>query len=122
MSSDVPGAPERHDAAADPPDEPTEADRIRAAVLSCRDVTAMSAGAFGEIRSYLPGRSVAGVTLDDDAVSVHVVARYGPPLHAVSEQIAAAIGPLLGDRRLRVVVEDVTLPGDEATDERGGAT
>ena len=94
--------------------ERTEADRISAAVLSCPDVAGMSAGAFGEVRSYLPGRSVPGVTVDDDAVAVHVVARFGPPLGAVVEQIAAALRPLLGGRELHVTVEDITLPGEEA--------
>lgn len=98
--------------------EQTEADRISAAVLSCPDVTGMSAGAFGEIRCYLPGRSVPGVTLDDDVVAVHVVARFGPPLGVVVEQIAAALNPLLGGRQLHVTVEDVTLPGEEAACDR----
>jgi hypothetical protein len=98
--------------------EQTEADRISAAVLSCPDVASLSAGAFGEVRSYLPGRSVPGVTVDDRTVAVHVVARFGPPLGAIVEQIAAALSPLLAGRELQVTVEDLTLPGDEATDDR----
>jgi hypothetical protein len=66
--------------------EPTEADQISAAVLACPDVAGMSAGAFGEIRSYLPGRTVPGVRLGDESVEVHVVARYGPPLPEVAGQ------------------------------------
>ena len=98
------------------PDEAewTEADRISAAVLSCSEVAGMSAGPFGEVRSYLPGRSVPGVTFNDDVVAVHVVARFGPPLNAIVEQITAAVSPLLGTRRLHVTVEDITLPDAEA--------
>lgn len=92
----------------------TEADRISAAVLSCSEVAGMSAGAFGEVRCYLPGRSVTGVTVDDDVVAVHVVVHFGLPLDAVVEQIAAAVSPLLGSRRLHVTVEDITLPVAEA--------
>ena len=98
--------------------EQTEADLISAAVLSCPDVTGMSAGAFGEIRSYLPGRSVPGVIVDDDVVAVHVVARFGPPLGVVVEQIAAAVSSLLGGRQLQVTVEDITLPGEAASCDR----
>jgi uncharacterized alkaline shock family protein YloU len=100
----------------------TEADRISAAVLSCPDVVGMSAGAFGEVRSYLPGRSVPGVTVDDDVVAVHVVARFGPPLDAVVEQITAAVSPLLGGRRVHVTVEDIVLPGAEADSDRAERT
>jgi|SRR5579875_3308956 len=92
--------------------ELTEADQISAAVLACPGVAGMSAGGFGEIRSYLPGRTVPGIRLGGQAVEVHVTARYGPPLPAVAAQIAAAVAPLLAGRPLRVVVEDILLPND----------
>jgi uncharacterized alkaline shock family protein YloU len=95
--------------------EPTEADQISAAVLACPDVAGMSAGAFGEIRSYLPGHTVPGVKLGEEAVEVHVVARYGPPLPEVASQIGRALAPLLSGRAVRVVVEDILLPGDQDT-------
>jgi uncharacterized alkaline shock family protein YloU len=100
----------------------TEADRISAAVLSCSEVAGMSAGPFGEVRCYLPGRTVPGVTVDDDVVDVHVVAHFGPPLDAVVEQITAAVSPQLRGRRLHVTVEDIALPDDEADDDRAART
>lgn len=90
----------------------SEPERISVAVLACPDVSDLSAGAFGEIRSYLPGRSVPGVKVDDDAVEVHIVARFGPPLRAIAAQIDDALAPLLAGRELRVTVEDVTIPAD----------
>jgi hypothetical protein len=93
--------------------ELTEADQISTAVLACPDVAGMSAGTLGEIRSYLPGRTVPGVRLGDEAVEVHVVARYGPPLPEVAGQIGRALAPLLPGRAVRVVVEDILLPGDQ---------
>jgi len=90
----------------------SEPERIRVAVLACPDVADLSAGAFGEIRSYLPGRSVPGVRVDDDAVEVHIVARLGPPLQAIAAQIDDALAPILAGRELRVTVEDVTIPAD----------
>ncbi len=98
-----------------------DADRIREAVLACPDVVGLFGGAFGEIRSYLPGRSVAGVRVDEERVQVHVVARYGPPLTEVATQIGSALAPLLADRPLRVVVEDIVVPG-EAAEPDGAAT
>ncbi len=90
----------------------SEPERISVAVLACPDVADLSAGAFGEIRSYLPGRSVPGVKVDDDAVEVHIVARFGPPLRAVAAQIDDALAPILAGRELRVTVEDITIPTD----------
>ena len=92
--------------------EDTTADRIHTAVLDCPDVAAVSAGQFGEIGSYLPGRTVPGVKIDDERVEVHIVARYGPPLTAVAEQVGAAVAPLLAGRTLHVGVDDILLPGE----------
>jgi hypothetical protein len=108
-----------------------EIDQIRDEVLACPDVIALSAGAFGEARSYLPGRCVDGVRLNDDSVQVHVIARYGPSMESIADQIASALTGVLRDRRLDVVVQDVVLPdgaagpSDEArvgAERRGGAT
>ncbi len=94
----------------------TDADLIRAAALDCPDVAAISAGAFGQVASYLPGRIVPGVRVDDVRVEVHVVARYGPPLREVADQIGDAVAPLLAGRPLRVVIDDILLPGETLTD------
>jgi len=99
----------------------TEADRVSTAVLACPDVIDVSAGAFGEIRSYLPGRSVPGVQVDEDRVEVHVVARYGPPLRNVADQIRRAVAPLLAGRTLQISVDDIALPERESDTETAGA-
>jgi hypothetical protein len=94
---------------------PVDADRISAAVLACPDVAAMFRGVFGE------SRSVPGVRIGDEAVEVHVVARYGPPLPTVAGEIDRAVAPLLPGRAVRVVIEDILLPGDpETTTTDGG--
>jgi uncharacterized alkaline shock family protein YloU len=90
----------------------TEADQVSAAVLACPDVAGMSAGAFGEVRSYLPGRAVPGVRLGEESVEVHVIARYGRPLSAVAAQIERAVDALLPGRAVRVVIEDITTDGE----------
>jgi uncharacterized alkaline shock family protein YloU len=95
--------------------ELTEVDQISAAALACPDVAGMSAGVFGEVRSYLPGRAVPGVRLSDEAVEVHVVARYGPSLPAVAGEIDRAVAALLPGRAVRVFIEDILLPGEPET-------
>ena len=95
-----------------PGSELTDADHIRAAVLACPGVVELSAGPFGEVASYLPGRTVPGVRVDDDHVEVHIVASYGEPLRAVADQIGASVQGLLGGRTLTVAVDDILLPGE----------
>ena len=100
----------------------TEAQQIHDAVLDCADVAGVSAGAFGEIASYLPGRTVAGIRLHADRVEVHVVARYGEPLQTVVDQIGVAVAPWLAGRILQVAVEDILLPGEVLGDAEADGT
>lgn len=94
------------------PDTRTPVDLISDAVAGCPDVAALSAGEFGQIRSYLAGRTVPGVRLDDALLDVHIVARYGTPLHTIADRIGQAVRPWLTGRSLTVTVEDILLPGE----------
>lgn len=67
------------------------ADAIAAAVLACPLVVALSGGRAGEIASYLPGRRVTGVRIGDGAVTVHVVAAYGPTCEQIATQVRQAV-------------------------------
>lgn len=100
-----------------PASEPdlTDADRIRAAVLACQHVADLAAGPFNEVASYLPGRTVPGVRVDDEHVEVHIVANYGQPLRQVANQIGASVHGLLRGRPLSVCVDDILLPGETLT-------
>ncbi len=91
----------------------TEADLISAAVLTVTDIAGLSAGPFGEIASYLPGRSVPGVRIDDERVEVHIVARYGRPLQEIADELARAVRHVLAGRPLQVSVDDILLPGEQ---------
>jgi uncharacterized alkaline shock family protein YloU len=87
---------------------------------TCPYVTALSAGPFGTVTTYLPGESVPGVTVRDDEIDVSVVASYGSPLPEIAAAVRDAIGDAAGDRRVNVTIADVR-PLKEAvrTDERG---
>ena len=61
---------------------------------SCAGVAALS----GSARSYLPGRTVPGVSVDTDRVDVYVVARYVSPLTDIADQLAAALETVLAGR------------------------
>lgn len=83
-------------------------DMIRALALSCPGVAAMSPST----RTYLPGRTVAGVTTDQARVDVHVIAQYGTPLPGITQRLGTLIVAVLAGRALHVHVDDIVLPGD----------
>src|SRR4051812_50106935 len=92
------------------PDLP-DADAIAAAVATCPSVSGLSGGLAGEVATYLPGRRVSGVRTREGAVEVHVVTKYGSPLHDVDAEVRAAVqaavpGPLTVD----VILADVEDP------------
>ncbi|WP_083958977.1 Asp23/Gls24 family envelope stress response protein [Herbidospora mongoliensis] len=77
-------------------------------VASCPGVAALTAGPFGTVATYLPGESVPGVRLHDEVVEIHVAVRYGRPIPEIVAGVHEAVGPLSGDRRVDVMVDDVT--------------
>ena len=85
-------------------------DMIRALALGCPGVAAMSPTA----RSYLPGRTVAGVTVDEHRVDVHLIARYGTPLPGITQRLDVLLLPVTAGRSLHVHFEDIVLPGETA--------
>jgi hypothetical protein len=106
------------DAGAAPSGPPVDAERVASAVEKVPTVARLSAGTTGaEIATYLPGRRVRGVRVDDDTVEVHVVARWPAVLPEVGDAVRSAAGPLVGGRAIEVVIDDLDVPGlDEPTE------
>ncbi|HEY5115200.1 MAG TPA: hypothetical protein VIJ00_06730 [Nakamurella sp.] len=95
----------------DPAGSPAaDIDAISGIVASCPGVAALSAAA----RSYLPGRTVPGVSVDTDRVDVYVVAHHQEPLTRVTDQLAEALATVLAGRTLYVHIEDILMPGETA--------
>ena len=92
------------------------ADQIVAAVTSCPGVAGLTQIPGIPVATYLPGRTVSGVAVRAGEVEVCVVARYGPPLPQIAEQVRQAVAPLVPDRVVDVVIADIALPnaGPEA--------
>ena len=84
-------------------------DAVAAVVLGCADVVDLTAGGFGEVATYLPGRRVSGVRIADGEIEVHIVARWGPPLPTIADHVRDAVRPLSGGRSVNVVVDDIRL-------------
>lgn len=68
--------------------------------------------------TYLPGRRLAGITLGDadEPARVSVVLRYGAPVRATATALRQVVAEYTGARRVDVVVTDLALPDEPATD------
>lgn len=100
--------------AAGPGDDPVArlADSVAALVTGVPGVRRLHGGLFGEVATYLPGRRVAGVTVREDGVEVHVVLEASAPIRATAQRVHAALADAV-DLPVRVVVEDVEPPAPD---------
>ena len=85
-------------------------DAVAALVRGCAGVSALDGGPFGEVASYLPGRTVPGVAVDDNRIRVQVRSRWGVPAADVAALITAALAPLAGPRPIDVAIADIDDP------------
>ena len=102
------------------PAEPTlvdgvDVDAVAAAVRGCPAVDDLDSGRLGGVATYLPGRRVPGIRIDDDRIEVHVRSVWGQPVSVVADQIRSVLATLNGGRIIDVVLTDVAEPGQART-------
>lgn len=91
---------------------PEPADLVAEVVMACPAVAALADD--GLLATFLPGRRVAGVRIEDDVCEVAVILRLdGSPLPEVAEQVRHAVTPVVGGRRVDIVIADVVLPDSD---------
>ncbi len=102
---------------ASPPDVPgpalsdsAEIDAVAAVVRGCDGVSALDGGPFGEVASYLPGRIVPGVAVDDSRIRVQVRSAWGIPAAELAARITTALAPVAGPRPVDVTIADIDDP------------
>lgn len=83
-------------------------DAVVRAASACPSVAAVAHD--GSAATYLPGRRVHGVTVNDHLVTVHVVARWNVPVATVADEVIAAITPHAAGRPVAVRIVDVVAP------------
>lgn len=83
------------------------AERVAAATEAAPLVVRLHGGPLGGEGTYLPGRRVVGVRVDEEAVTVHVVGVYGPSAADIAADVRRAVTPVAGGRRIHVVLEDL---------------
>ena len=85
-------------------------DAVAAAVRRCAGVSALDGGPFGNVASYLPGRTVPGVAVDGGRVRVQVRSAWGVPATELAARITAELAPLTGARPVDVAIADIDDP------------
>ncbi|MEQ4719120.1 hypothetical protein [Nonomuraea sp. B19D2] len=100
----APGADAGTGTASGGADEPRAiAERAR----SCQGVAGLSGGPFGTVATYLPGDRLMGVSVNDRAVEIAIVATMERPLPETADEVRRAVTDLAGDRRVNVRIDDV---------------
>jgi len=87
-----------------------DVDADAAIVRGCAGVSALDGGPFGEVASYLPGRTIPGVAVGDNRIRVQVRSNWGVPAADVAALITAALAPLAGPRPVDVAIADIDDP------------
>ena len=89
------------------PAQETLVDAVAAATLGCPAVAGMHPGGPRFVATYLPGRRVVGVRVEEDRVLVSVVLRQRASVPTLERQIRGALAPLVEGREVDVHVADV---------------
>jgi hypothetical protein len=90
--------------------EGVDVDAVAAVVLGCAGVAGLDGGRFGEVASYLPGRTVEGVVVSGGRVKVQIRARWGVAVPELAALIATVLLPLTGSRPVDVAIADIDDP------------
>jgi hypothetical protein len=86
------------------------ADLVAAAVLACPAVAGL---VDDTVATFLPGRRVGGVRVEDDVCLVSVALRLdGRPLPELADEVRRAAATAAGERRIDVLVADVVTVDD----------
>lgn len=89
-----------------------DVDAIAAATLACPAVAELHEGGTLAVATYLPGRRVAGIRVEDRRVLVSVVLGSGSSVQSLEAQVRSALAPHVGGRQVDVHVADVQTAAD----------
>ena len=97
------------------------ADAIAQRVLDHPAVAHLHGGPFGTVASYLPGRRVVGVRVNetDGSVDLSVVLWVGVPLRQAVADLRRVVGEVAGPVVVNVTVADLHSTEDDASEPPG---
>lgn len=84
-----------------------DVDAIAAAALACPAVAGLHEGGTRAVATYLPGRRLVGVRVEDGRVLVSVVLGPRSSVRSLEAQLRSALAPLVDGREIDVHVADV---------------
>ena len=87
-----------------------DVDAVATAVRDCAGVSGLDGGHYGEVATYLPGRTVQGVVVGGGRVRVQVRSRWGVEAPLLAARITAVLAPLTGRYPVDVVIADIDDP------------
>lgn len=90
-----------------PVQDTCDVDAIAAATLACPAVAGLHEGGAWAVATYLPGRRVVGVRVEDRRVLVSIVLAAGSSVRSLEAQVRSALAPHVGGRQVDVHVADV---------------
>ncbi len=89
-----------------------DVDAIAAATLACPAVAGLLEGGPQAVATYLPGRRVVGVRVENGRVLVSVLLASGFSVRLLDAQVRSALAPLVVGRDVDVYVADVQTAAD----------
>jgi hypothetical protein len=90
-----------------PTQDTPDVDAIAAAALACPAVAGLHEGGTRAVATYLPGRRVVGVRVEDHRVLVSVVLAPGSSVRSLEAQVRSAVAPYVEGRQVDLHVADV---------------
>jgi hypothetical protein len=85
-------------------------------VDECPPVARRSAGKFGTVATYLPGRRIDGVRFDEHGtLEVHVELHWGCDFETVRREVFSAIRSAWPTGTTQLFIENIDLPPDSTT-------
>ena len=89
-----------------------DVDVVAAEVGNCAGVSGLDGGPYHEVATYLPGRTVDGVSVANGRVQVQVRSRWGVEAPLLATLIQITLAPLVGSRPVDVTIADIDDPPD----------
>ena len=85
------------------------ADAVAHLVRAVPGVADLHAGMFGEVGTYLPGRTVPGVRIGDGVIDIHIAVWAGAAVRKTAAAVRSAVAGLVPGADVNVTVEDVAV-------------
>jgi hypothetical protein len=89
-----------------------DVDAVAAQVRGCDGVSGLDGGPYHEVATYLPGRTIDGVSVAGGRVQVQVRSRWGVEAPLLAALIKITLAPLVGSRPVDVTIADIDDPPD----------